>query len=90
MGLARALILCSSREPSNRLIDLLTSNGYTVHLLTDRDSAEKHLGKPVDIHLLANEEIGEDLDKVLGEVGSIPGAYAIGSLFNYLWHLFPS
>lgn len=69
MGLVRrALILCGDDESSNHLIDLLTNNGYVVHLLTDKDNAEKYLGKPVYIHILPNEGVGEDLEKVLGEV----------------------
>ncbi|HWQ17196.1 MAG TPA: TrkA C-terminal domain-containing protein [Sulfolobales archaeon] len=69
MGLARrALILCSGDESSDRLIDLLISNGYTVHILTNKNDAEKYLGKPVYIHLLVDGLIGEDLESVLGEV----------------------
>ncbi|MEM2553624.1 MAG: hypothetical protein QXE02_08950, partial [Sulfolobales archaeon] len=69
MGLTRrALILCSGDESSDRLIDLLVNNGYIVHILTNKNDAEKYLGKPVYIHLLADELIGEDLESVLGEV----------------------
>ncbi|GAY25323.1 portal protein [Desulfurococcaceae archaeon AG1] len=69
MGLTRrALILCSGDESSDHLIDLLVNNGYIVHILTNKNDAEKYLGKPVYIHLLADELIGEDLESVLGEV----------------------
>ncbi|MEM0438667.1 MAG: hypothetical protein QXP18_01430, partial [Sulfolobales archaeon] len=34
----------------------------------NKNDAEKYLGKPVYIHLLADELIGEDLESVLGEV----------------------
>ncbi len=69
MGLTRrALILCSGDESSNNLVDLLTSNGYVVHVLTDKEDAEKYLGKPVYIHLIVDGGIGEDLEKVLDEV----------------------
>lgn len=69
MSLARrALILCSYDESSSHLIDLLTNNGYIVHLLTDKENAEKYLGKPVYIHLLINDGIGEELEKILSEV----------------------
>jgi uncharacterized protein YegJ (DUF2314 family) len=46
------------------ITDILSNNGYIVHILTnDEKNAKRYLEKPVYIHILKEEGIGEDLEK---------------------------
>jgi trk system potassium uptake protein TrkA len=65
----RALILDSGDEASIYITDILSNNGYIVHILTnDEKDAKRYLEKPVYIHILKEEGIGEDLEKNINEV----------------------
>ena len=51
------------------MTDILSNNGYIVHIFTnDEKDAKRYLEKPVYIHILKEEGIGEDLEKNIDEV----------------------
>jgi len=66
----RALVLDSGDEISTHMVDVLANNGYIVHVIVGEDGAERFLEKPVYIHMLRGEGegLGEELEKVVGEV----------------------
>ncbi|MEM1611563.1 MAG: TrkA C-terminal domain-containing protein [Sulfolobales archaeon] len=64
----RALILDSGDEASIHIADILSNNGYIVHILTNEEDAKRYLEKPVYIHIIKQEGIGEELEKSINEV----------------------
>lgn len=70
MGITkRAMILDSGDDATLHMVDILSSNGYIVHVLTVEDRADAYVDKPVYIHIIRDRAgIGEDAEKVIGEV----------------------
>jgi len=66
----RALVLDSGDEISAHMVDVFANNGYIVHVIVREDNAERYLDKPVYIHVMKHGEegLGEELEKVVGEV----------------------
>lgn len=65
----RALVLDSGDDASLNMVDILSSNGYIVHVLTIEDRANLYVNKPVYIHIIRDRPgLGDDVEKVIGEV----------------------
>jgi trk system potassium uptake protein TrkA len=64
----RALILGSGDEASIYIADILSNNGYIVHVLAREEDAKRYLEKPVYIHIFKQGEIGEELEKIANEI----------------------